>query len=177
MLTHWEQIGEFEVTEQRRANQARQIRTDGWMSELELEEIKRTTKEPLAPQGESNFDCTEQQAVEQEHVMQPDPSADKNNKWMVHDFSVELAVVKRLRKGAQDLVRQRFPALRATPRHKLLIETRKINDIIANIHKENTTVTNDQQYASSIVITERLGIKIGSKYKKERVNVKKHITC
>ena len=44
MLTHWEHIGEFEVTKQRLADQARQIRINGWLSDLDLEEIKRKTK-------------------------------------------------------------------------------------------------------------------------------------
>lgn len=37
----WKEIGVFEVTEQRLADQSRAIRTNGWLSEVELEDIQR----------------------------------------------------------------------------------------------------------------------------------------
>ena len=41
MIGIWEEIGVFEISEQRLADQARAIRRNGWLSEVELEEIKR----------------------------------------------------------------------------------------------------------------------------------------
>ena len=41
MLAIWREIGVFDVTEQRLADQSRAISTNGWLSEVELEEIKR----------------------------------------------------------------------------------------------------------------------------------------
>ena len=41
MLNVWKEIGVFKLTEQRLADQARAIRTNGWLSEIELEEIQR----------------------------------------------------------------------------------------------------------------------------------------
>ena len=41
MHQYWTEKGGFEVTEQRLADQARQIRLKGWLSELEMEEIQR----------------------------------------------------------------------------------------------------------------------------------------
>ena len=137
MLTHCEQIGEFEVTEQRLADQARQIPISGWLSELELEEIKRKTIGP---------------------------------------FSEELVVVKRLIELALEPARPRLPTLRAMPKHKLLSETTK-NQFhhSKNIHTENITETNNLLYAASGVITERLGVKIGSKYEKRELMRKRRI--
>ena len=37
----WDEIGVFLVTEQRLANQARQIRTNKWLTDIEIEEIRR----------------------------------------------------------------------------------------------------------------------------------------
>ena len=41
MLQIWVEKGMFQVTEQRLVVQANQIRTKQWLSELELEEIRR----------------------------------------------------------------------------------------------------------------------------------------
>ena len=37
----WDEIGVFPVTEQRLADQARQIRTNKWLTDIEMEEIRR----------------------------------------------------------------------------------------------------------------------------------------
>ena len=47
MLAIWEQLGEFETTEQRLADQARHICVNGWWSDLEMEEIQHGAEQPL----------------------------------------------------------------------------------------------------------------------------------
>ena len=37
----WNEIGVFLVTEQKLADQARQIRTNKWLTDMEIKEIKR----------------------------------------------------------------------------------------------------------------------------------------
>ena len=37
----WDEIGVFPVTEQRLADQARQLRTNQWLTDIEIEEIRR----------------------------------------------------------------------------------------------------------------------------------------
>ena len=37
----WDEIGVFPVTEQRLADPARQIRTNKWLTDIEIEEIRR----------------------------------------------------------------------------------------------------------------------------------------
>ena len=44
MLSIWKELGVFEISEQRLADQARAIRTNRWLSEIELEEIQRNTE-------------------------------------------------------------------------------------------------------------------------------------
>ena len=39
MIAIWREIGTFELTEQRLVDQARVIRTDEWLTEVELEKI------------------------------------------------------------------------------------------------------------------------------------------
>ena len=45
MLGIWQEKGIFEISEQRLADQARAIRINGWLTELEIEEIARSIKE------------------------------------------------------------------------------------------------------------------------------------
>ena len=41
MIAIWRDVGTFEITEQRLVDQARVIRTNEWLTEVELEEIRR----------------------------------------------------------------------------------------------------------------------------------------
>ena len=45
MLKTWREIGLFEITEQRLADQTRVIRTNDWLSKAKLDEIQRKSKE------------------------------------------------------------------------------------------------------------------------------------
>ena len=41
MLAFWREVGEFEIGEQRLAGQARAVKVNGWLSDVEMEELKR----------------------------------------------------------------------------------------------------------------------------------------
>ena len=41
MFAFWREVGEFEISEQRLADQARAIKVNGWLSDIEIEELKR----------------------------------------------------------------------------------------------------------------------------------------
>ena len=45
MLAIWKEIGVFDVTEQRLADQVRAIKVNRWLSEVEIEEIHRNIKD------------------------------------------------------------------------------------------------------------------------------------
>ena len=66
MFREWRDRGLFESTEQRVCDQARAIRKNGWLSQLELETVKR--------QVEDNFQCEfgEDAATEVERVENED---------------------------------------------------------------------------------------------------------
>ena len=46
MIAIWREIGTFEITEQRLADQVRVIRTNRWLTDVELEEIRRKNLTP-----------------------------------------------------------------------------------------------------------------------------------
>ena len=53
MLAIWKEIGVFEVTEQRLADQVRAIKVNGWLSEVEIEEIRRNIKDKQSDTNEA----------------------------------------------------------------------------------------------------------------------------
>ena len=63
MLALLEQLGEFETTEQRLADQARHIRVYGWISELDMEAIKSKIEEPITTPQETHAQPSEGQST------------------------------------------------------------------------------------------------------------------
>ena len=65
MMKIWREIEVFEVTEQRLADEIRVIRTNGWLSEVELDEIHRKIKEEEKtdePRTELQNTCDQQRS-------------------------------------------------------------------------------------------------------------------
>ena len=69
MLGIWKERGVFEVSEQRLVDQVRANRTNGWLSEVELEEISRAVS--LGVENEQNQNGMDEN-------LQPEPE-DNNN--------------------------------------------------------------------------------------------------
>ena len=61
MMQEWKEYGIFETTEQRLCNQARAIRKNSWLSELELENIRRVIEAESEITNESIEDVEENQ--------------------------------------------------------------------------------------------------------------------
>ena len=63
MITIWREIGTFEIIEQRLVDQVRVIRRKEWLTELELEEIRRKVLTPR--DGEENQEINDIPVVEE----------------------------------------------------------------------------------------------------------------
>ena len=61
MMQEWKEHGVFEITEQRLREQARAIRKNGWLSDLELENIRRMIEAESEIMNESIEDVEENQ--------------------------------------------------------------------------------------------------------------------
>ena len=61
MMQEWKEHGIFEITEQRLSDQARAIRKTGWISDLELENIRRMIDAEREIENESTEDVEENQ--------------------------------------------------------------------------------------------------------------------
>ena len=67
MFNHWNEIGIFPSSRERIADQARKIRTNKWLSELECEEIRREidVEESAEIQDENVIETTEAEFIRQ----------------------------------------------------------------------------------------------------------------
>ena len=63
MICIWREIGTFEITEQRLVDQARVVRTNEWLTEVELEEIRRKMLTPR--DGEENQEINDIHVIEE----------------------------------------------------------------------------------------------------------------
>ena len=61
MMQEWKEHGVFEITEQRLCDQARAIKKNGWLSDLELENIRRMIDTESEIVNESIEDVEENQ--------------------------------------------------------------------------------------------------------------------
>ena len=59
MMQEWKEHGVFEITEQRLCDQARDIRKNGWLSDLELENICRIAEAESEIVNQSTEDVEE----------------------------------------------------------------------------------------------------------------------
>ena len=60
-------------------------------------------------------------------------------------------------KGWKDML----PALRYVPKKELLEETAKVDEVLSKFKTHSITKTNELFYAGAVIVTNRLGVKIG----------------
>eukprot|EP00795_Rhopilema_esculentum_P003281 gene3280-biopygen1499 len=177
MVNIWRSRNLAQVSEQRLLDQVRQIRLKGWITELEMEEIKRQkTIEGNRGDDESQGESVESDANNRREEIQIeyDDNVQQNNETGAaendarnfddEEFSdEEVAIAERLFEVLHQPERTKLPALRGLNKSSVKIEVEKMNNLLGKIRSENITATNDLLYAASVVTTERLGVKITRK--------------
>eukprot|EP00795_Rhopilema_esculentum_P002131 gene2130-biopygen11212 len=177
MVNIWRSRNLAQVSEQRLLDQVRQIRLKGWITELEMEEIKRQkTIEGNRGDDESQGESVESDANNRREEIQIeyDDNVQQNNETGAaengarnfddEEFSdEEIAIAERLFEVLHQPERTKLPALRGLNKSSVKIEVEKMNSLLGKIRSENITATNDLLYAASVVTTERLGVKITRK--------------
>lgn len=169
MINIWKEIGVFDITEQRLADQSRAIRTNGWLSEMEMEEIQREIEREmhidedtegahmendLENSGEDiNMDATGEDATD-----------DEINMAMVLARLIENEVSKErkslLQELAEEITKEETPInLRNVERKKLKEIAKKINDILIEIPTADLTETNKLLLAAARLAGKKVGAK------------------
>ena len=175
MLKIWSEIGLFELNEQKLAGQALAIKTNGWISDLEIEEIKREINlesqnnnsiiEQSAQMGDAinnhERNC-EQSNTDTDRIPIIDEQPDNNvEERMRHDGFTddEINVYEMLSKELKKNIQEKQTNLRFIDRRKLKEVTSKVNKIIPYLTKNTLSQCNNIMKASANVVRDLLGIR------------------
>ena len=166
--------GLFKSTEQRVCEQARVIRKNGWLSQLELETIKRQVEDEF--QGEFGEDAaTEVETVENEDTAENEAESvaeeivnvektNNNVRGSVDDTRHNLndehrKIVERLNEIMLEGKASDGIMFKKVDKKTLKVETDRVNDAIKYYKSKNTTEANDLIKAASVCGVEQIRLK------------------
>ena len=180
MFREWRDRGLFESTEQRVCDQARAIWKNGWLSQLELEAIKRQVEDEF--QGEfGEDDPTEVETVENEVTAENEAMVENE----VESVAEEIVNVEEMNNNVTDSVDDTRHTLndehrkiverlneimlegktsdgimfKKVDKNTLKVQTDRVNEVIRYFKSKNITETNDLIKAASVWIAEQIGLK------------------
>ena len=164
MLQTWLIVGVFEATEQRLADQARAIKTNQWLSEFELEEIKsrcndmESEREREIERDSSLRESDNQQSESQNERRGIEISAeiDEESREILQDVMAKY-------NGTEELMPMN---LRNVNRNSLKEKVKKVNSALRYVHTDDITETNRLILAAAVVVQEELGVKRKEKRQK-----------
>ena len=180
MFREWRDRGLFESTEQRVCDQARAIRKNGWLSQLELETIKRQVEDEF--QGEFGEDAaTEVETVENEDTAENKDMVENevesvaeeivnieevNNNVInsVDDTRHNLnnehrKIVERLNEIMLEGKTSDGIMFKKIDKKTLKVQTDRVNDAIKYFKSKNITEMNDLIKATSAWVAEQIRLK------------------
>ena len=159
MLDVWNCVGPFQTTEQRLADQVRQIKLKGWFSDIELDEIKRNL------QRNDTSDTSQTEVEINEHTPGHDESIGSYspNEWSTTFSETFLEPEKEIANRIITIMDSnewdRISMTRNMNKKQVMTEVNKINQILGKIITNDITATNRLIYAGAVVVTELLGLK------------------
>ena len=178
MFREWRNRGGFESTEQRICDQARAIRKNCWLSELELEMIKRSVIEEEEREANNVVEDGREQVDNEKCV-----NVDLNNENVVNDVNVEendqqnggfvvednvlenilsesqREIVENLRKIYVEKKTAEGISFKKVDKNKLKKEMNRVNQVIRHIETKDITETNELIKAATVWVAEQLGLK------------------
>ena len=191
----WNDIGVYKISQQRLADQARAIKHNGWLSDVEIEEIKRNiAAEEMRGDSPENEDDVEESEGDEENVIQdgeerPEDVVGEENgpemfgagqyKTILEKMRAEgcsedrVAILKMLFDELRKSDPQKPPNLRNTERSNLKKTVAEVNSIISLIETQTITETNRLLLAGVNVVAARLGFKAGRSKTERTMVVKK----
>ena len=194
----WDEKGVFEVSEQRLADQARAIRTNDWLTTVEIEEIKRNVEEEKVDsdnrerlevdiennenegedrQSQENDANVEEEMIDDINIRDESVSNNTDIEWFSdEDRDILEMILTRMRKEQDDIP----PNLRYVDRSKVKATTQKVNQIIQVIETSNITETNRLIIAAANVVADLLKCKrteLGDKKESKEPKWRRRIRC
>ena len=173
-MQEWKEHGVFEVTEQRLCDQARAIRKNGWLSDLELEKIRRMIDAESEIVNESIEDVEETQT--EKDIVRTSEGNEQIGDDSDETINNVAANVETLAEETQLIIAQLNEILadgrntdgisfKKVDMSTLNRTTAKVNRVIELIETKNLTQTNNFIKAADVSEADQLGLK---KYKGEK---------
>ena len=174
MLNVWRDIGVFEIDEQKLAGQVLAIKNNGWLSNLEIEEIKREIEHV-----QQEEDCVGEPAniledqnriqrdddVEIDHGRNEDEQRQMNYNLLIERMQQEgqdeekMTIVKLLISELETKEPQKPPNLRGINRRKVKECTDKVNQVLHYFQTESLRELNNLLKAAANVVANLVGFK------------------
>ena len=151
-------------------DQLRQIKRNKWLTELEIERIKRRVgrggentrqegsldnrgqEEPVENQYEQGYGHNESMQCCSEEGTDATITGDGEVQWSEE----EETVLKRLKRIMDEPNRKRIPVLKNMNRKKILAEIWKVEEVLKQINTNNITELNSLLYAAAVFVSENL---------------------
>ena len=160
MYREWRERGMFESTEQRVCDQARAIRKNGWLSELELEAIRRQVENEsqsdiyreqieIEPVGNVDDIVEEELGDVRDSLISTVGCLDEDNRLIVKRLKEILAE----RKTCQGII------FKKVGRKLLKVQAERVNEALKYLESKSITETNNLIVAASVWVAEQLGLK------------------
>ena len=157
----WVDKGMFPVTEQRLLDQKNNIIKRNWVTDLELEEMRRNIE--ALEQG-TMLEAAEADARETCNIELPDRSSeneeiDNSNESNVNVNEEEKILIKRLKDILSNNERERLRSLRGVEKGRLQSVVQKVDTVLGKMKTDNITDTNNLIYAGAVLAQELLGLR------------------
>ena len=168
MYKEWQERGPFTSTEHRIADQARAIRKNGWLTDMELEGIKRKVLNDDIQEGQANVERQDlhltmySEESNEVNNIEEKPADDSSHWEQIRQYPElnddENGIVNRLLEIMSNKEYTEITSFKKIDRWKLNIITQKVNKVCAYIETDNITQTNSLLRAASTLVGERLGL-------------------
>ena len=174
MFREWRVRGMFDSTEQRISDQARAVRKNGWLSELELEMIKRKIEDERQNENGNLEDEAQNEIVNEETEVRNDQEDDNyqvdDTDVIRHDVNEAETNDVEIDQEQRQIVEQLTEIMaegrttegimfKKVDKKTLRCKTEEVNGAIKFMKTSNITQTNSQIRAAGVWVAEQLGLK------------------
>ena len=141
MIAIWRDVGTFEITEQRLVDQARVIRTNEWLTEGELEEIRR--KNLKRRDGEENQEINDIPVIE-ERIQNESGSMEPSETEICVRVETKITdeerlIIDELKSLMIRNETEEYLPFKKVDQRKLRDVTKKVNALIRHIETDDAT--------------------------------------
>ena len=164
MFKIWQDLGGFEITEQRLCDQARAIRQNSWLSDLELEAIRREISNETQDEHDMEEGVTTEGVLQDQHLRQANDIEVEHveNEHTLSDVDLnekEKVIMNEIRALLNEGKNVDGISFKKVDFKRLHEVTTKANAVVKHIPTNNITETNDLVRAISAWVAIQLGLK------------------